>query len=137
MPEVQSQTLSEDEARLVAGLNHHEHEDVRKACPPHEQRRFKRHEFFGTLTIRLRLPDDQLSPAITVHGRDISLGGVKFASSIELTPKAKLEICFQLTLWGSRRFLRMLAEVRHTRQDEEGQWITGCQFLDTLSAWPR
>ena len=136
MTEMRSQLLNEDEARLLDGLNQPIPVAVRKACPHHEQRRFRRHEFVGTLTARHRLSGNQLGPPVIVQGRDFSLGGVKFVSSIEFPSSSHLELCFQLPLWGTRRFLRMLAEVRHTQQDEQGQWITGCQFLDTLAAWP-
>jgi hypothetical protein len=138
MPEMRSQSLCEDEVRLLEELARREPASGPQACPPHEHRKYRRYEFFGTLTARRRrLPSDELDPPVTVDGRDFSLGGLQFVSSIEFPPKSQLELFFQLQLRGDRRFVRMLAEVRHATENEDGQWITGCKFLDTLAVWPR
>lgn len=138
MSEARSQTLSEDEAQLLEQLSRCEPVATRKLCPPHEQRKHRRVEFFTTLTARrLQLPNEDRDPPVTVQGCDISLGGIRFNSPQDFPYESRLELYFQLTLWGERRFVRMLAEVRHATEIEPGQWVVGCRFLETLGAWPR
>lgn len=138
MSEMRSQTLNADEVQLLAQLERREPAVAGKLCPPHEKRKHRRLEFFSTITARRRPSSgDEFEPPVTVHGRDLSLGGVKFVSPVEFPYESQLELYFQLPLWGDRRFVRMLAEVRHATELEPGQWVIGCQFLETLGAWPR
>ncbi len=73
-------------------------------------------------------------PRIRAQGKNICLWGICVVSSAEFTPQDCVLIEVQINPDPEHPPVELLAEVRHVRQQEDGDWVVGCKFLRAISA---
>ncbi len=98
-----------------------------------ERRRYVRVPYSDPVILRRLDENGRLGPSILTVGKDISIWGICVVSPLQLDLGSDLVISFHASPEKSPRILRVQAEVRHVRPADEGRWISGCAFHETLS----